>query len=211
MEKSIMENIDVHTTVRIPKKWDEKIIECVDKTQKLYERWEHTEKYTKSNWIRDAIKLKIHSDKTIEELITDYNKLKDINNYSMYGDQQDPYYVNIEQEMRMLWGEFLPIFRHRPLIINRGTIICVNEMFGIQDKIDELMVKLNEHGQSFENKRTYTISQHNESDLESKIREIICKYEFEIWVNNSVDPSKILIMGFDGARWNEIGYILDNK
>ena len=206
-----MENIDVHTTVRIPKMWDEKIIECVDKTQKLYGRWEHTEKYTKSNWIRDAIKLKIYSDKTVEERITEYNRLRDNNNYSMYDNQQDPYYVYIEQEMMMLWSEFLPIFRHKPLIVNRGTIICVNEMFGIQDKIDELLVKLNEYGQCFENKRTYTISQYNESDLESKIQEIICKYEFEILVNSSVDPSKILIMGFDGARWNEVGHILYDK
>ena len=202
-----MSETDIHTTVRIPNVIDNQIVEIVTEINRKRDEnqrnsWPSTA-VTKSDWIRDAIREKIKNDIPLETLLERYNELRSGYNYQME-DEEVQYvgYVNFyscdEQEMAELWNGFL---RATNLRNNR---FLINEKLGIQDKIDELKIKLNEYGQGFAMPRAYTFYQ--DVSIEDRVKNILCKDSFSVKVIGDNDDSKLIYMEFTGVRWIEGGY-----
>ena len=145
-----MSEKEIHTTVRIPNEIDNKIVEIVTelnrkRDENMRNSWPGTV-VTKSDWIRDAIREKIKNEIPLETLIERYNELRSGYNYRMEDEEVQytmfiGFYSCVEHEMVELWERALLEIRHKGF--------KTNELYGIQDKIDELKTKLLEYGQGF--------------------------------------------------------------
>ena len=200
-----MSDKDIHTTVRIPIEMDNKIVETVTEINKKRDEnrrnsWPGTVA-TKSDWIRDAIKEKLKNDTPLETLLERYNELRSGYDYK-FEDEEVQYenvvgdYTCVEHELTDLWERALLEIRHKGF--------KTNELYGIQDKIDELKTKLLEYGMGFAMSRTYTFYQ--DVSLGDRIKSIICNNHFQIKVIGDNDDSKLINMDFNGVRWVERGY-----
>lgn len=194
MNGDIEMNKTVHSTIRIPKEWDDRITAFVNK-RNSFGLSEDSPDYTKADWIRKAIKKEIKNQTPISEHLERYNKLQ-----SVYGgvvcvdeDQMDiEMDSNVAVELRQLWTRFIQTFEYK-------SFEYINETFGIQDKIDELMEKIG-------STKLGTWSIHQPVPIEDTIREIICSngFKIDLDVNYSrIDRTGRRRMFFDGANWSD--------
>ena len=202
-----MSEDEITTTVRIPKKIDDHIVESVTEINKKRDAnrrnsWPTTVE-TKSDWIRDAIREKIKNEIPLDNLLERYNKLRSEYGYRM--EDEEVQYVSYadhyscdEQEMVELWGGFL---RATYLRNNR---FLIKDTLSIQDKIDELILKLEAYGSGFSIPRKYTF--YEELSIDDRVIQLLCKDSFEIAMICDDDPSTFAYFYFSGVRWREGGY-----
>ena len=202
-----MSEKEIHTTVRIPNEIDNKIVEIVTelnrkRDENMRNSWPGTV-VTKSDWIRDAIREKIKNEIPLETLIERYNELRSEYGYRM--EDEDVQYVSYanhyscdEQEMIELWNGFL-----RATYLRNNSFL-IKETLSIQDKIDELILKLEAYGSGFSIPRKYTF--YEELSIDDRVLQLLCKDSFEIAMICDNDASTIAYFYFTGVRWIEGGY-----
>ena len=117
-------NETVHTTIRIPKEWDDKIKALVDEINTDKQKSGDPADHSPAKWIRDAIKKEIKNQTPIDEDIKKYNEL-----FEMFNNSTD---AKLYPELSNLWVRLDPIFKHR-------TAKELYDMFHLQDKINHLV------------------------------------------------------------------------
>ena len=183
MKGLINMNETVHTTIRIPKEWDDKIKALVDEINADKQKLGVPVDHSQAKWIRDAIKKEIKNQTPIDENIKRYNEL-----YEMFNNSGG---VKVYPEVHDLWDRLKPIFKHR-------TAKELYDMFHLQNKINYLLEIENSSCEMSNSPTRYEVQSVNVGGQFSNL-------EVYLQPINPTEPYEHyrLRFDFDGAYWGE--------
>lgn len=176
-------NETVHTTIRIPKEWDDKIKALVDEINTDKQKSGDPADHSPAKWIRDAIKKEIKNQTPIDEDIKKYNEL-----FEVFNNSAD---AKAYPELSDLWVRLEPIFKHR-------TAKELYDIFNLQDKIDHLVEMQNSSCEMADIPIRYEVQSVNIPGLFTNL---------EVYLQ-PINPTESfehyrLRFDFDGAYWGE--------